>query len=103
MSESLPSILAFAGRAAVSLLAPESALAQTPASPDTARLYRREVGLTASPQLAQFFTANRSLPLGVFYQRQLSPTRFLRLRLVGQLSYADSTNELNGAMSLLAI
>lgn len=69
-----------------------SASAQAPAPPDTARAYKREFGLTASPQLAHFFTANRSLPLGLIYQRQLTKTKSLRLRLVGQLSYADSTN-----------
>ena len=68
------------------------ASAQAPAPSDTARAYQREFGLTASLQLAHFFTANRSLPLGFIYQRQLTKTKSLRLRLVGQLSYADSTN-----------
>lgn len=73
---------------------PFAAAAQTPA--DTASTYRHQLGLTASPQLDQFFKANRSLPLGLFYQRQLTPTKALRLRLVGLMSYADSTNATAG-------
>ncbi|OGX86058.1 hypothetical protein [Hymenobacter glacialis] len=68
-----------------------AAQAQT-ASPDTARFYKHHLGLTASPQLDGFFRNNRSLSVGLFYQRQLTQTKSLRLRLVGQLSYADSTN-----------
>ena len=69
------------------------AVAAHPTPPaDTARTYKHEFGLTASPQLAHFFTANRRLPIGLFYQRQLTPTKALRLRLVGLFSYADSAN-----------
>ncbi|TGE19685.1 hypothetical protein [Hymenobacter elongatus] len=68
------------------------ALAQ---APDSATA-RHQIGLTASPQLDGFFKNNRSLPLGLFYQRQLTPTKALRLRLVGLVSYADSTNSTEG-------
>ncbi|ALW85922.1 hypothetical protein AUC43_12940 [Hymenobacter sedentarius] len=74
------------------LLFPFAAAAQTTPPADTARNYRHQFGLTASPVLDGFFTANRSLPLGLFYQRQLTPTKALRLRLVGLVSYADSSN-----------
>ena len=77
----LPALLLLAG----------PAQAQT-APADTARFYKHHLGLTASPVLDHFFTANRSLPLGLIYQRQLTKTKSLRLRLVGQLSYADSTS-----------
>ena len=68
-----------------------SATAQT-MPPDTARTNRHTFGLTASPQLAHFFTANRSLPIGLLYKRQLTPTKALRLRLVGRYQNTDSTN-----------
>ena len=67
------------------------ALAQTVPA-DTARAYRHQLGLTASPQLDHFFTANRSLPVGLIYKQQLKPGRALRLRLVGFYSRRDSTN-----------
>ena len=76
-------------------LAVPTAHAQT-APPDTARTYKHQFGLTASPVLDGFFRNNRSLPLGLFYQRQLTPTKALRLRLVGLMSYADSTNSTEG-------
>ena len=60
--------------------------------PDTARTYKHAFGLTASPQLAHFFTANRRLPIGLLYQRQLTPTKALRLRVVGRYQNTDSTN-----------
>ncbi|WP_216679654.1 hypothetical protein [Hymenobacter siberiensis] len=63
-----------------------------PAPADTARPYKYEFGLTASPQLDHFFTANRSLPIGLIYKQRLTPTKSLRLRLVGLFTYADSTN-----------
>ena len=79
--------------AAVLLLAlAGSAQAQTATPADTARFYKHHLGLTASPVLDKFFTANRSLPVGLLYERQLTRTKALRLRLVGQFSYADSTN-----------
>ena len=68
-----------------------SATAQT-MPPDTARTHRHTFGLTASPQLAHFFTANRSLPIGLLYKRQLTPTKALRLRLVGYYSRRDTSN-----------
>lgn len=85
-------LFTFLGAALLGLGMPLAAAAQTPAPADTARTYKHEFGLTASPQLAHFFTANRSLPIGLFYRRQLTPAKALRLRLVGQFSYADSTN-----------
>ena len=67
------------------------ALAQT-APADTARSYRHQLGLTASPQLDHFFTANRSLPIGLIYKQQLKPGRALRLRLVGFYSRRDTSS-----------
>lgn len=61
-------------------------------SVDTAHAHARTFGLTASPQLDNLFTANRSLPIGLLYTRQLTPAKSLRLRLVGLLAYADSSN-----------
>lgn len=63
------------------------ALAQTTPAPDTARTYKHQLGLTASPQLDQFFTANRSLPVGVIYRRQTQPNRTTRYRAVGRYAY----------------
>ncbi|MEJ7664041.1 MAG: hypothetical protein WKG07_33175 [Hymenobacter sp.] len=67
------------------------ALAQT-APADSARTYRHQLGLTANPQLDHFFTANRSLPIGLLYKQQTKPGQALRLRLVGFYSHRDSTN-----------
>jgi len=67
---------------------PLAAAAQTPI--DTT--YRYQLGLTASPQLNKFFTANRSLPLGLLYKRQVKPTQAVRARLVGQYSRRDTAN-----------
>ncbi|OGX86059.1 hypothetical protein [Hymenobacter glacialis] len=68
-----------------------TAQAQTPApAPDTARFYRHHLGLTASPQLDQFFKVNRSLPLGLIYKRQTKPGQALRLRLVGFYGRRDT-------------
>lgn len=75
---------------AVALAGP--ALAQTTPA-DTARTYKHQLGLTASPQLDHFFTANRSLPVGLIYKQQVKPNQFLRLRLVGFYSRRDSTND----------
>ncbi|WP_345236660.1 hypothetical protein [Hymenobacter saemangeumensis] len=83
---------------AAGLTAPAFAQAPPPAPADTAR-HQRQMGLTASPQLDNFFTANRSLPVGVLYQRQLTPAKALRLRLSGLLSYADSANFLDSSPS----
>lgn len=65
------------------------AVAAQPATapPDTARSYRHHLGLTASPQLDQFFTANRSLPIGLLYRHQTRPNRAWRVRVVGQSRY----------------
>ena len=84
--------LAPLGAALLGVLASFAALAQSPDPADTARMHRHEFGLTASPRLAHFFTANRTLPIGLFYKRQLTPNKSLRLRLVGLYSYADSAN-----------
>ena len=55
------------------------ALAQTtPAPADTARFYKHHLGLTASPMLDKFFSANRSLPVGLLYKRQTSSGRLTR-------------------------
>ncbi len=56
------------------------ALAQTTPA-DTAHFYKHHLGLTASPQLDHFFTANRSLPVGLLYKHQTKPGRLLRLGL----------------------
>jgi len=69
---------------------PLAAAAQTPT--DTATTYRHQLGLTASPQLNKFFTANRSLPLGLLYQRQVKPNQAVRARLVGQYSRRDTAD-----------
>ncbi|RYU79302.1 hypothetical protein [Hymenobacter persicinus] len=67
---------------------PLAAVAQAPAD----STHRHQLGLTASPQLDKFFQANRSLPLGVLYKRQITPTQALRVRLVGQYSRRDTAN-----------
>lgn len=64
--------------------APALAAAQ---APDTATTYRHALGLTASPVLEGFFRNNRSLPLGLLYKRQLTPTRALRLGAVADYRY----------------
>ncbi|WP_201977243.1 hypothetical protein [Hymenobacter rubidus] len=84
--------LAPLGAALFGLFASFSAAAQTAAPADTAHHYRHEFGLTASPVLDHFFTANRSLPVGLFYKRQLTHNRSLRLRLVGRYLSTDSSN-----------
>ncbi len=56
----------------------------TPLPPDTARVFKHELGLTASPQLDHFLTANRALPVGLLYKRHLNARSALRLRVVGQ-------------------
>lgn len=68
-----------------------SAQAQT-TPPDSARVPKHQVGLTASPQLARFFTANRSLPVGLIYKQQVKPNQFLRLRLVGFYNRSETAN-----------
>lgn len=89
------------GAALLGLFVSFTAAAQTSAPADTARFYKHEFGLTASPQLDHFFTANRSLPIGLFYRRQLTPAKALRLRLVGEFSYADSTNFVDDAIGVI--
>ena len=69
------------------LLAAGTAAAQVPDSASA----KHQLGLTASPQLDHFFTANRSLPLGLLYKRQVRPGQALRVRLVGQYSRRDTT------------
>lgn len=75
--------LSFGGRA-------QAPGARPPA--DTARAARQWLGLTASPVLDRFFTANRALPLGLAYQRNQAGGRFLRLRLSGRYDQRDTTN-----------
>lgn len=58
-----------------------------PLPADTARSYRHHLGLTASPQLAQFFTANRALPIGLIYRQQTRHNRAWRARLVGRYDF----------------
>ncbi|MDO7873719.1 hypothetical protein Q5H93_03165 [Hymenobacter sp. ASUV-10] len=69
------------------------AVAAQPAAapPDTARSYRHHLGLTASPQLDQFFTANRSLPIGLLYRHQTRPSRAWRVRVVGRYDFDQGT------------
>lgn len=62
-------------------------------TPDSAT-YKHQLGLTASPVLDKFFTANRSLPLGLIYKRQIKPNQALRARLVGRYRNVDTTNAL---------
>ena len=64
-----------------------AAQSKSAAVADTARFYRHHLGLTASPQLARFFTANRSLPVGLLYKRQTRPNRATRYGLVLDLDY----------------
>lgn len=62
-----------------------------PAAPvpaDTARTYKHHLGLTASPVLNQFFTANRSLPVGLLYKRQTAPNKLWRFGLVVNQDYS---------------
>ncbi|WP_201984839.1 hypothetical protein [Hymenobacter rubidus] len=70
------------------VLGARTAAAQpTAAVPDTARAYKHHLGLTASPQLDQFFTANRALPIGLLYRRQTRPNRAWRARAVGRYQF----------------
>ena len=80
----------------VALAGSAQAQAAAPAPADTARFYKHHLGLTASPVLDQFFTANRSLPVGLLYKRATSPGRLLRLGI--QLTQSSS-NRLDGATS----
>lgn len=73
---------------ALSLGLTASARAQT-APADTACSYKNHLGLTASPQLDDFFTANRSLPIGLIYRRQTAPNRTTRYRVVGRYDFND--------------
>ncbi|MBF9220285.1 hypothetical protein [Hymenobacter ruricola] len=54
---------------------------------DTARTYQHHLGLTASPQLDHFFTANRSLPIGLLYRKQTQPNRAWRARVVARYEF----------------
>jgi len=64
-----------------------AASAQT-APPDTARFYKHHLGVTASPQLDHFFTANRSLPVGLLYKRQTTANALWRYGLVLNQDYS---------------
>ena len=75
---------------------PLAARAQAPpgqAPADTARVYKHELGLTASPQLQYLFSANRVLPVGLLYKYHLNERNALRLRVVGQYSRRDTTTK----------
>ena len=74
--------------------APAAAQPPPPAPADTARFYRHHLGLTASPQLDQFFKVNRSLPVGLLYKREFKLGRLMRLGI--QLTQ-NSNNRLDGA------
>ena len=50
--------------------------------------YKNQLGSIASPQLDKFFTANRALPLGLMYRRQLKPD--LAWRAISIFSYNRS-------------
>ena len=63
------------------------ALAQE-APPDSAHFYKHHFGLTASPVLDHFFTANRSLPIGLLYKHQTKPNRLWRYGLVLNQNYS---------------
>ncbi|AMR26915.1 hypothetical protein A0257_07220 [Hymenobacter psoromatis] len=65
------------------------ALARTTPA-DTARTYRHQLGLTASPQFGNLFTTNRVLPVGLLYKRQMRPGQALRVRLTGYYSRRDT-------------
>lgn len=77
----------------LSLALASTAQAQTATPADTARTYKHHLGLTASPVLSQFFTANRSLPVGLLYKRESKPGRLLRL---GVQFTQNSNNRLDG-------
>ena len=67
-----------------------SSQAQSPAAAapaDTARVYNHHLGLSVSPQLNHFLTANRTLPIGLIYRRQTQPNRAWRARAVGQYQF----------------
>ncbi|MCI1188558.1 hypothetical protein MON38_14100 [Hymenobacter sp. DH14] len=72
-------------------LLPVAAAAQTPAPAlaDTARAYKHQLGLTASPVLEGFFRNNRSLPLGLLYKRQAAPYRAWRYGAVFSQQYHE--------------
>ena len=72
---------------------PIAARAQAPpgqAPADTARFYKHELGLTASPQLQYLFSANRVLPVGLLYKYHLNERNALRLRVVGRMTNTHS-------------
>lgn len=71
--------LAPLGAALLGLFAALTAAAQTPAPADSIHLYKHHLGLTVSPVLDGFFTANRSLPLGLLYKHETKTGRLLRL------------------------
>ena len=56
---------------------------------DTARFYRHHLGLAASPQLDQFFTANRRLPVTILYKRQTAANKLWRLGLTINQNYSS--------------
>jgi len=68
--------------------APAAGQSKPPAPPDTARFARHHFGLTASPVLEGFFTANRSLPVGLLYKRQTAPNKLWRFGLVVNQDYS---------------
>lgn len=84
------------GAALLGLFVSFTAAAQTPAPADTARTYRHHLGLTASPVLDGFFTANRSLPVGLLYKRETKTGHLLRL---GVQFTQNLNNRLDGATS----
>lgn len=45
--------------------------------------YQNQLGIIASPQLDKFFTANRTLPVGLIYKRQIKPDQAVRLSALG--------------------
>lgn len=65
------------------------ALAQTTPA-DSARTYRHQLGLTASPQFDNLFTTNRVLPVGLIYKQQVRPGQAWRVRLTGYYSRHDT-------------
>lgn len=57
--------------------------------------YKNHLGIIASPQLDKFFTANRTLPLGLIYRRQLKPDQAVRLSVLGAYNRQTFTSTID--------
>lgn len=69
-------------------LATLTARAQSAGPADTAKFYKHHLGIAVSPQLDQFFTANRRLPVTLLYKRQTSPHKLWRFGLTLSQDYS---------------